>query len=264
MDSVIDIDWLVLAIFFSLLAVPLLCDRYYQLDLGKDIFIGVARMTLQLILVGIYLEYLFTINSLIVNLLWLILMLLIGSSAIISKAKLPASKLMLPITTGLVVGLLPILSIITLLVIKPIPLFNAQYLIPLAGMLLGNSMSGNIVSMQTFFSGLETRRSEYEAALSLGASPYYATQPFVRDAIRRSLAPTIATMATTGLVTLPGMMTGQILGGASPIIAIKYQLMIMVAIFVMMTISIVSALKLTVRNCISKEGRILVHIPSTK
>ncbi|MEF1283987.1 ABC transporter permease [Vibrio sp. M250220] len=166
MDSVIDIDWLVLAIFFSLLAVPLLCDRYYQLDLGKDIFISVARMTLQLILVGIYLEYLFTINSLIVNLLWLILMLLIGSSAIISKAKLPASRLMLPITTG--------------------------------------------------------------------------------------------------LVTLPGMMTGQILGGASPIIAIKYQLMIMVAIFVMMTISIVSALKLTVRNCISKEGRILVHIPSTK
>ncbi|EGA65656.1 ABC transporter permease [Vibrio brasiliensis] len=264
MGSVIDIDWLVLAAFFGLLAIPLLLNRFYQLELGRDIITSVARMTLQLVLVGVYLEYLFDFNSAVINLLWIVAMVLIGASAIISKSKLPASKLMLPITTGLFAGLLPILAIITLLVIKPSPLFSAQYLIPLAGMLLGNSMSGNIVSLQTFFSALETRRGEYEAALSLGASTRYATLPFVREAIQRSLAPTIATMATTGLVTLPGMMTGQILGGASPIIAIKYQLMIMVAIFVMMTISVAIALKLTVRNCINKEGRLLVSSHSSE
>lgn len=259
MNSVVDIDWLVLALFFSLLLFPLLLSRLYRLQLERDILSSVTRMTLQLILVGIYLEYLFSINSLTVNIIWLAAMILIGSSAIMSKAKLPKSKLMLPITLGLLVGLMPILAIIIFVVIQPSPLFNAQYLIPLAGMLLGNSMSGNIVSLQTFFGCLHDRRSEYEASLSLGASADYATQPFVRDAVRRSLAPTIATMATTGLVTLPGMMTGQILGGASPMIAIKYQLMIMVAIFVMMTVSIVTALKMTIRNCINKQGRVLVN-----
>lgn len=264
MDSVIDISWLVLASFFGLLSIPLLLSRYYRLELERDILASVTRMTLQLILVGIYLEYLFEFNSLLVNVLWVSIMTLIGASAIISKAKLPMAKLLVPITTGLCLGLFPILAIITLFVIQPSPLFSAQYLIPLAGMLLGNSMSGNIVSLQTFFTALNTRRSEYEAAISLGASTDYATLPFVRQAIRNSLAPTLATMATTGLVTLPGMMTGQILGGASPIIAIKYQLMIMVAIFVMMTISITAALRLTVRRCITKEGRLLVTAHSSE
>jgi putative ABC transport system permease protein len=66
-------------------------------------------------------------------------------------------------------------------------------------------------------------------------------------------------MTTSGLVTLPGMMTGQILGGASPIVAIKYQIMIMVAIFVMLSISVTLSLRLTVRNCINNQGRILVR-----
>lgn len=72
------------------------------------------------------------------------------------------------------------------------------------------------------------------------------------------MAPTLASMATTGLVTLPGMMTGQILGGASPIVAIKYQLLIMIAIFVVLSISLSLTLSLTIRNCITKEGKILV------
>ncbi|SNX49275.1 hypothetical protein VTH8203_02922 [Vibrio thalassae] len=122
-------------------------------------------------------------------------------------------------------------------------------------MLLGNSLSGNIVALQNFLGSLESRWSEYEASLALGAAIPLATLPFVRVALQRSLAPILATMATTGLVSLPGMMTGQILGGATPVIAIKYQLVIMIAIFVMMTISITISLNLVVRQSFNASGK---------
>ncbi|ROV62491.1 ABC transporter permease [Vibrio ponticus] len=260
MSSVVDIHWSVLALFFTTLLIPFALSRYLQLKIEKELIISVARMTIQLALVGIYLEYLFNINSLIINLAWLLAMIMIGASSIVSKAKLPKNKVLLPVIAGLLVGLLPLLSMICLMIIKPTPFYNAQYLIPLAGMLLGNCLSGNIVALQNVFTSLEQRKAEYEGAISLGASPRYATLPFIREALQKSLAPSLASMSTTGLVTLPGMMTGQILGGASPIIAIKYQLMIMVAIFVMLSISIAITLTLCINSCIHPNGRVLVNM----
>ncbi|WCP68099.1 iron export ABC transporter permease subunit FetB [Vibrio tubiashii] len=262
MDSVVDISWSVLALFFGLLVIPLLISQHYKLKIGNEIIVSVARMTLQLLMVGFYLQYLFQLNSLAINALWLLLMTLIGASAIVGKARLPREALLLPVTIALTAGLFPMLTIISVLVIQPQPLYSAQYMIPLAGMLLGNSMSGNIVALQNVFTALDERKSEYEAAISLGASPKYATLPFVQEAMRRSLAPTLATMSTTGLVTLPGMMTGQILGGASPLVAIKYQILIMVAILVMMSLSVMLSLQLTIKKCINNEGRVLVKIKS--
>ncbi len=264
MDSVVDISWSVLALFFSLLVIPLLISQHYKLKIGNEIIASVARMTLQLLMVGFYLQFLFQLNSLAINALWLLLMTLIGASAIVGKARLPKKALLLPVTIALIAGLFPMLTIISVLVIQPQPLYSAQYIIPLAGMLLGNSMSGNIVALQNVFTALDERKSEYEAAISLGASPKYATLPFVQDAMRRSLAPTLATMSTTGLVTLPGMMTGQILGGASPLVAIKYQILIMVAILVMMSLSVMLSLQLTITKCINNEGRVLVKIKANE
>ena len=258
MVSVTDISWSVLLLFLSTLLIPLGLSLYYQLKIEKELIISVNRMAIQLILVGIYLEYLFHLNSLSINLIWLLLMIFIGASSIVSKAHLPKTKLLFPVLTGLMVGLFPLLSIICLFIVNSIPFYNAQYLIPLAGMLLGNSLSGNIVALQNLFVSFEQRKAEYEAAISLGAPVRYACQPFVREAIQKSLAPSLASMSTMGIVTLPGMMTGQILSGASPLVAIKYQLMIMIAIFVMLSISVSLTLSLTIRTCINKNGRILV------
>ncbi|USD40175.1 ABC transporter permease [Vibrio sp. SCSIO 43135] len=258
MDSVVDISFWQLALFSLTLLIPVSINHYYQLSLGRDIVIGVLRMTIQLLAVGVYLEYLFQLNSLWVNMLWLVLMIGIGSSSIISKAKLTKPYLFLPVTLGLTVSLVPLLILICVVVVKPTPLYNAQYLIPLAGMLLGNCLSGNIVALQNLFTAYDERKHEYEAAISLGATPIYASIPFMRAAMQKSFAPILATMITTGLVTLPGMMTGQILGGASPMVAIKYQLLIMIAIFVMMSVSITLSLRLTIARAISQEGRILV------
>ncbi|KII77063.1 ABC transporter permease [Vibrio renipiscarius] len=259
MTSVVDISWATLALFFCTLFIPVMISRYYQLRIEKELLISVARMAIQLVLVGLYLDYLFKISNPVINIIWLLVMVLIGASSITNKARLPKSKLLGPATLGLILGGFPVIAIICLAVIRPTPLYNAQYLIPLAGMLLGNSLSGNIVALQNLFASFEHRKAEYEGAISLGASPRYASVPFVREAIQKSLAPSLASMSTMGLVTLPGMMTGQILGGASPIIAIKYQLMIMVAIFVTLSISTTTTLSLAIKTCINNNGRILAR-----
>lgn len=258
MENVINISWWQLAAFSLVLLVPLTVNKTYQLGIGKEILVSVGRMALQLFLVGAYLEYLFTLNNVWINLLWLLAMISIGASSIVSKTRLPRRKLFLPITVGLAVGLFPVIFIVCAAIVKPSPWYSTQYLIPLAGMLLGNSISSTIVALQNLFNAFEERRSEYEAAISLGASPRYASRDFVRNALRKANAPILASMATVGLVTLPGMMTGQILGGTSPLIAIKYQLMIMIAIFTMMTISLTLSINLALKAALTKEGRVSI------
>ena len=188
---------------------------------------------------------------------WLMLMALIGASAIVGGAKLQRRRFYWPVLVGLLFGLLPVLMVLLVWLLRPLEIFNAQYLIPLAGMLLGNSLSGNIVALQHLFNGLSSNKDQYESALALGATPTQATKTNVQAAIKQSLTPTLASMATTGLVTLPGMMTGQILSGENPMTAIKYQLVIMVAIFVMLSVSISIALLLSIRHGITPQGRIL-------
>lgn len=262
MQSIIDISWFELTLFSLILLLPLGINYYLKLALAKDMIISSARMALQLILVGLYLQYLFTLNSLWINVFWLLLMALIGTSAIIGKSHLPKKPLFIPVLTGLLVGLIPLLFIILAGLLSPSPIYSAQYLIPLAGMLFGNSLSGNIVALQRLFTSFNDRKIEYEGMLALGANPRQAAFPFVQAAIQQSLAPSLASMSTTGLVTLPGMMTGQILAGADPIIAIKYQLIILIAIFVMITLSVTTTLLLTTRKLINTSGLVLVS--STK
>ncbi|WP_394239722.1 ABC transporter permease [Vibrio astriarenae] len=260
MQNALDISVLNLFAFSLLMLIPLSINAYFKLSLAKDMLLGVVRMAVQLALIGIYLEYLFELDSWIVNLGWLLVMMLIAASSVVSKSRLPKSLLLLPVFSGLFFGLLPILLVVCIAVVQPQPFYSAQYVIPLSGMLLGNSLSGNIVALQNFFGSFDARQEEYAGKISLGASPIYASRPFVEVALQKSLAPILATMATMGLVSLPGMMTGQILSGTSPIIAIKYQLLIMMAIFVMMNISITSCLLLTQRRVLSPEGRLLCKI----
>ena len=258
MQSTIDISWWQLGLFMLVLIVPIIINRRFELGLGRDISVAVMRMSVQLILVGLYLNFLFELNNALLNIFWLLLMLAVGASAIITSTKLPRRLLYGPVLVGLISGLMPLLIVLLVLLLQPTPIYSAQYLIPLAGMLLGNSLSGNIVALQRLFNAFKDKQLEYHGALALGASPSQAAAGFVQSALRQSLAPVLASMTTTGLVTLPGMMTGQILGGVDPMIAIKYQLIILVAIFVMLSVSITVALILATRYTINESGRIMI------
>ena len=119
-----------------------------------------------------------------------------------------------------------ILAYVIGVVVQVRPWYEPQYLIPLAGMILGNAMTAAALAGDRLQSDLRARADEVEAMLSLGFSGREAVQPLVRDALRAAMIPTVNGMMTVGVVQLPGMMTGQILAGSSPLVAIEYQIVV--------------------------------------
>ena len=137
---------------------------------------------------------------------------------------------------------------IIVLVVRPKPLFSPMYAIPIYGMVLGNSMNSCALALERFESGLSGNWKAYTTRLGLGASLWEAALPAFRQAMRASLMPQLLTVASIGVVSLPGMMTGQILGGASPLVAIKYQMMIMISIFCGVSLADYTAISLYLKK----------------
>jgi len=130
---------------------------------------------------------------------------------------------------------------------------DAALLIPIGGMLLGNSLRGNVVVLERFFRQMRDNRAEYELRLLYGASRNEALLPFMQIALRAGITPQIASMATLGIVSLPGMMTGQLLGGSTPMTAIQYQIAIMIGIFAIDMISTALLLEVLARYAKKNE-----------
>jgi putative ABC transport system permease protein len=229
--------------------------RYLDLGLTREMVIGFTRMIVQLSLVAVYLEYIFTWNSMSVNILWILIMVLVANAAILRQSGLSFPGF---ITVTYPCYALLALSILSsfLIVLEVQVLFSARYLIPLAGMIFGNILRTNVVALDRFYSQLIRREEEYMAYVSMGATHREAIRPFVREACKAAFGPQLATVSTMGLVSLPGMMTGQILGGSSPAVAIKYQLMIMVAIFLTSSLSSFLAVMVSTRKSFDHYGRL--------
>jgi len=232
----IDISLLTLGAFYGILIIPILLSLLLKLKLIKTILIAVFRMTLQLFLVGLYLDVIFQLNKWWINGLWLLAMLLTASGNVIKSAGLRFRFFFPAVIAGILLGIFTSGAVL-LYAIHPDPLYDAQHLIPIMGMLLGNSMRGNILALERFYHSLLDREKDYVTTLMLGATKGEALTPFLQEAIKPALMPTLSTMTTLGIVSLPGMMTGQILGGSSPNTAIKYQIAIMIAIFTAVSIS---------------------------
>jgi putative ABC transport system permease protein len=111
--------------------------------------------------------------------------------------------------------------------LRPNPWYDPRYAIPLLGMILGNCMTGISLGLDTLTTSLVSRRAAVEAQLMLGATRREAVAPVTRQALRSALIPTINSMSATGVVSLPGTMTGQILSGVPPAEAVKYQILVM-------------------------------------
>jgi len=133
-------------------------------------------------------------------------------------------------------------------------LLDAQYVIPIGGMILGNCLRADIIGIRHFYDSIRNNEKPYILSLAQGATLGEATRPFLRDALTAALAPTVATMATVGLVSLPGMMTGVILGGSDPWLAIQYQILIIIAIFTGTALTVVLAIRLTLRRAFTVYG----------
>ena len=222
--------------YLLLFAVPFFIFHKLEIKVGRKLFIAVTRMATQLVLMGLYLGYIFKLNNLAVNLLWVLMMVVVANFSILSQSGLSVKKLGLPIFLAIATSLTVVGSSF-LFIIDWHHFIHAQYMIPIIGMLLGNMLRYNIIVLSSFYKTLRERENDYLQFISLGASRNEATKPFMAAAIKNGIMPQIGGIATMGLVTLPGMMTGQILGGADPMVAIKYQIVILTAIFTAGTVS---------------------------
>lgn len=230
--EVIDLTWGQLAIGFTILIIPALILWKYKTGLLKKMGIATLRMTLQLIFVGYYLEYLFKYDNPWINMAWILVMVVVADFATIDRSELRRKKyLVLSLFAATLLGIIIIDLFFLKFVIQLPNLLAAQYTIPITGMVLGNCLRSNVIGINEFYYSIDKHQERFRFFLANGATRKEAVFPFFREALRKSANPTMASMATIGLVSLPGMMTGQILSGSSPLIAIKYQIMIMLAIF---------------------------------
>jgi len=253
-SSAIDIGTLGVILAYFLLIIPLVLILYFRVRVLKDLAISLVRMTVQLLFVGLYLQFVFDINAWWLNVLWLFVMVAAADISLISASGLRLRRFLFPIFVSLLVGTGVPLMYFLLVILRLPNLLDARYFIPIAGMIMGNSLRADIVGLRSFYSMIKTREKKYLFTLAQGASLREAVLPFLREAYTASLSPTVATMATIGLVSLPGMMTGIILGGTDPMTAIEYQIAIMVAIFTGTALAVILGILLTLKTSFKRHG----------
>jgi len=200
-----------------------------HLKLERQLAIAAVRMVVQLVLVGYVLTFLFAAVSPLWTAVAAIIMILFAARETVVRQKRRLQGLwrygLGAGCTLLAAGTVTMFSLLTQL--RPEPWYHPRYALPLLGMILGNTMTGISLGLDVLTNGLVRERSAVEAHLALGGTRHQALLPIIRDALRSGFMPTINGMAAIGLVSLPGMMTGQILAGVEPTDAVKYQLLIM-------------------------------------
>ncbi|MEW5920498.1 MAG: iron export ABC transporter permease subunit FetB [Bacillota bacterium] len=231
MDSIVEIElWRLLAAYIFLV---LLLVITWRLGVGreKEIVISAFRMTVQLIVMGYVLVSVFQVNHMFISLGIFALMEVFAIRNVYSSIKVKINvKLRRVIVFSMLLGTgIPVFFFLVL-VINVNPWYEARYFIPIAGMVIGNSMTGIALGAERLINGMKAKREWVEGALMLGATPFHAAKAVVNDAFNAAILPTINSMVGMGIVFLPGMMVGQILSGVSPLVAIEYQIAIMLGI----------------------------------
>ena len=230
MNNVIELDVIDLALALGIIGIAIALSLWQKLDLETNFLFGAGRALLQLMVVGYVLDFVFALHNWFVVLLVILFMLSVAAitarNRIDQRRKdlLPIVWLSLIASTGLTV------AYIIVAIVQPPVWYEPQYLIPLTGMLLGNAMNGASLAGDRLINAIKHNQQEIETYLCLGATPKQAIFNYQKAAIRTGLIPTLNTMMVVGLVTLPGMFTGQVLAGANPLNAASYQILILFAI----------------------------------
>jgi len=228
--SIIDLSLWDLVTVYSLLLMSIGLAHLLKAGQSKDLFWSGLRMFIQLLVVGYVLHLIFALKTPLPVLLILIVMIGFAVQTIGARVKTKMPHFYRVVGTAILFGCGGMTFFFCSLVIGLEPWYDPRYLIPLAGMIIGNSMTGASLAVERLASEFRERRDEIETGLCLGGSIQAVSETAVSSAFRAALIPSVNAMAAMGLVFLPGMMTGQILSGTEPLIAVKYQIAIMCVI----------------------------------
>lgn len=219
----------------TLVIIPIFISYKEKLGLEKEIVVSILRAIVQLIIVGYILDVIFGLKNPICTLI-LILIMIVNAAVNTKKRGRGINKVFTISFVSILIGASVTLSI---LVISGVIKFSPNEIIPIAGMIISNSMIAIGLSYTNLNNSFKNKREEVEVKLSLGADVKEASKSILRDSVKVAIIPTIDSAKTLGIVSLPGMMTGLILAGVSPLTAIKFQIMVT---FMLLSASAVSTI----------------------
>jgi putative ABC transport system permease protein len=226
-DSLIELDLTDLVWGLGMMAIAIGLSSWQGLGLEMSLAIATGRTVIQLLGVGYILAVVFALNDPFAVLAVLLVMLTIATITARNRISKKIPQLLYVVFGAIFFSTALTLSYTNLLIIQPENWYEPQYLIPLTGIVLGNAMNGAAIAGERLVSTINSSRLEIETHLSLGATPQQAVANYRKDAIRAGLIPTLNQMMVVGVVTLPGIITGQLLSGIDPLNAASYQILIM-------------------------------------
>lgn len=243
-----EIGWVELACAAAFMLAAGIVSWKFELGQGKRIAVATLRCFLQLLACGFLLGYLFGCQT-----WWLVGLVVLGmalaaTQIAVGRVRSRVAGLAVPVFLSIALSSVAVALVVVEGVVHAEPWYDARTLVPIAGMVLGNAMSSVAVAIDRLFSDLDARTDEMFSLVALGATPREAALPSIRTSVRAGMTPTLATMSAAGLVSIPGMMSGQILAGADPMLAAKYQIVVLMMITAANTVSIVLACFLTYRK----------------
>jgi putative ABC transport system permease protein len=259
MSGAVEIGYLDLAVSALLVLVAGGVSVALRLNLGRRLAVASLRTVVQLLLVGYVLKVVFGAGN-----WWAVLGM--GTVMIVAAARAAVRRpsrrfrgafgdaFLTLLLTGLAVTLT-----VTAVILRVEPWYQARYFIPLLGMILGNGLTGISLGLDTLLAGLVERRHLVEADLALGATAWEAARPQMQEAVRRGMIPIINSMMVVGLVSLPGMMTGQILAGADPLEAVKYQIVVMFMVAAATSLGTIGVALLAFRRLFNKHHQLCLE-----
>ncbi|MGQ9557685.1 MAG: ABC transporter permease [Desulfurispora sp.] len=227
---------------------------WLRLGLLKPLLWGTVRTFVQLTLIGYVLTYIFAVNSPWLVLAMLLVMCLVAARTAVQRTPNVSNYSYWLGFVSLTASTFLVGSIVVELIISPVPWYSARMVIPIFGMILGNSMNGIALSLDRLYSEVRARAGEVETLLACGATPWEAVRDCVQVAVRAGMTPTINSLMVVGIVSLPGMMTGQILGGADPLQAVRYQIVVMLMIAAAVALGCLLLVLLSYRRMFNGEG----------
>ena len=255
MGNTYDIDIWGLAVAMAMVAVAAGVSGVMRMGVGRQLMWSACRALLQLCAMGLVVAYVIRADN-----VWLVftvigVMLVAAVQIVLSRAKGVPKGLAGPVLLSLTITILLMISLVTELVVRPHPWYAPQLVVPLTGMLLGNTVSALAIGLSRFYESMDERRDEIDTLLALGASAWEAARPSIVSSIRLGLLPTMATLASCGIVTIPGMMAGQVIAGGDPVEAGKYQFVVFAAIAALTLVADSLIMAMTYRTCFTASDQ---------
>lgn len=255
MRGIVQLNLLQFSLIYLLLIIILVIMKRSKIHQTKLLLVASLRMTVQLVLAGLVLTYIFDNPHPVFVILYLVAMIAFSIRRVLSKNKGINRNFKIALSISLAVSGLFVLSYFVMAVVGE-NIFNPQYTIPLAGMIIGNAMTGVTLGMKTFTENIKTQRNKIDALLNLGVTPKKILLPYVNNSLETALLPTMNNMLGMGIISLPGMMTGQILSGTLPTTAIMYQIAIMIAICTSVCLTVFCSLNFGYKTLYNRRNQI--------